>query len=284
MRLLACGALLAAAVLLAGCSGGGTPQPSDGASVAPLDAAALATAVATTQKVAPNHVTYTATLRKGDGRPHRQVTDARRGRGQGEKIDFDTDGTRAELRRLGGTAWLRSAQPALAKALPAGKPWVKMSASQATASGLPTVEEIIDLLYVTRAAGSVTDKGMTTTDRVATRTGSFAVDLRKAVCLAPEDSRLDIATLMNSDVRAPRSMTVEVSVDAFHLVRRMTVHARGAGITADYDVRVVGDDASVPVIRPLDGETVNVGDVPDLDRALSTPRPAAPACAGDDEH
>lgn len=279
MRLLVHGTLLTVFALVTACSGGGEPpRPSTGQAVAPVDRTSLMTAVATTLRIAPNHVTYAATLRKGSSQPHWQTVDAHRGRAGGEQIVFRTDGVRADLRRLGGTAWLRSGQPAFTKVLPAGKPWVQISASQAIAAGLPSIDELVDLLYVSRAAGRISDKGMTSTDHVAARTASFAIDLGKAVCLAPEDSRLDIATLMNSDPRLGRSVSVQVWLDAFHLVRRMVVRARAGGLTADYDVRVRGDDTAVPVFAPPDAETVEVADVPDLDRVMSVPRPAAPRC------
>lgn len=279
MRLLTCAALLTVSALAAGCTGGGgSSKPSAGQKIAPLDRTSLLAAVATTQRIAPNHVTFAVTLRKGNGRPHRQTADAHRGRGGGEQIVFHTDGVRAELRRLGGTAWLRSGQAAFTKALPAGKPWVQISASQVTAAGLPSVDEIVALLDVSRAASHIYDKGMTGTDHVAVRAASFTVDLGKAVCQAPEEYRLDIATLMNPAPGISRSVNVQVWVDAFHLVRRMVIRAQAAGVTADYDVRVLGDDAAVPVFAPQDAETAKVADVPALDQAVSVPRPAAPRC------
>lgn len=277
MKLLACGAALVTAMLVAGCTGGGS-GPSSGPTVPPLDRATLGSALTTTLRIAPKHVTFTATLRKGGDRPHTQTTDAHLGRDGGEQVVFNTDGVPAELRRMGGTAWLRSSQPAFTKELPKGKPWLRISASQATAAGLPTVSEILNLLYVSKAAGDITDRGMTTTDKVATRGASFPIDLTKAVCQAPAAARLDIATLMNSDTRYKRTMSVQVQVDAFHLIRRMTVRAQAAGITAEYDIRVLGDDAAVPVLPPADGETAKVTDIPKLDQAMSQPRPAAPKC------
>lgn len=272
-------AVLAVAALtaLAGC-GGGDPAPKASQTVGPVDRAGLTTAVTTTLRTRPNHVRFAATFRKGGGRAHTQTVDAHRGTAGGERADFVTDGSRAEVRRQGGTGWLRSAQPAFTRALPAGKPWLRLSASQLTAAGLPTVDELLNLLHVSDATDEVTDHGSATVDDVTTRVSSFTIDLKKAVCAAPEDTRLEIATLMNSDPRESRTMNARVWTDAFHLVRRMTVRAQAAGITADYDLKVMGDNTAVRVQAPPKGQTVEIGDVPKLDRALSTPRPAAPEC------
>lgn len=279
MRLLICGVMLMVSGLMAGCSGNEEPSKSSfGQTVAPVTRDSLLTAVATTLRIAPNHVTYTASLRKGNRPPHRQSVDAHRGRGGGEQIVLRTDGVRADLRQIGGAAWLRSGQPAFIKSLPPGKSWLQISASQATAAGLPSIDELVDLLYISRAAGRISDKGMTSTDHVATRRASFLIDLDKAVCSAPEGSRLEIATLMNSNAGLSRSVNVQVWVDAFHLVRQMAIRAQASGVAADYDVRVLGDDAAVPVLPPLEAQTVKVADVPTLDQAMSVPRPAAPRC------
>lgn len=277
MKLVACGALAAALTLATGCTGShgrATPR----VTVPPLTRAALTTAVTTTLRTHPNHVKYSATLRKAGGRPQRQTVDAHRGGNATEQADFDTNGTPAEVRRSAGVGWLRSGQPTFTKALPGGKPWLRLSASQLTGAGLPTVDEMLNLLHVTDATDDITDDGTATTDGVATRAGSFDIDLGQAVCAAPANTRLDIATLMGSDPRVSRNVSAHVWVDAFHLVRRMTVHAQAASITADYDLSVMGDNATVRVQAPPAAQTVDIGDVPKLDRALSVPRPAAPKC------
>ena len=260
----------------AGCDGGG-PAPKPSQSVGPVGRAGLTTAVTTTLRTRPNHVEYAATFRK-DGRARKQTVDAHRGRGGAEQAVFVTEGTRAEARRVGGTGWLRSAQPAFTKALPAGKPWLRLSASQLTAAGLPTVDEMLNLLHVSDAADDIADHGTATTDGVTTRVSSFSIDLKRAVCTAPKSARLDIASLMGSDPRESRTMNARVWTDAFHLVRRLSIHAQADGITADYDLNVMGDNTAVNVQPPPKAQTAEIGDIPKLDRALSTPRPAAPKC------
>lgn len=272
-------ALAAAAVAaLTACSGHG-PAPKPAQSVGPVDRAGLSTAVTTTLRTRPNHVTFAAALRKS-GRAHTQTVDAHRGQNGAEQADFVTDGVRAEVRREGGTGWLRSGQPTFAKALPAGRPWLRLSASQLTGAGLPTVDELLDLLHVSDATDDITDHGTATVDGVNTRVSTFTIDLKQAVCAAPKDTRLDIASLMGSDPRESRTMDARVWTDAFHLVRRMTIHAQAAGITADYDLNVMGDNTAVNVQPPPKAQTAEIADIPKLDRALSTPRPAAPKCQG----
>lgn len=280
MKAVTCAAVAAVLALAAGCSsGGGKAAPTTSQSVGPVDRTELAAAVTTTLRTVPNHVRFSARLSKAGGRPHTQTVDAHRGANGSEQAVFDTDGAHAETRRDGGgTAWLRSAQPALAKLLPSGKTWLRLSASQLTAAGLPTIDEMLDLLYVSDATENVADHGTAVTDGVNTRVSSLDVDLGQAVCAAPESARLDIATLMNSDPRKPRTVAVRVWTDAFHLIRRMTVEAKAAGVTADYDLSVMGDNSTVKVQPPPVTRTVEVGDVPKLDRALSVPRPDAPKC------
>lgn len=280
MRVVTIGSLVVALVLAAGCTSDdrSAPQATD-APPSPVALSGLRTVVKTTLRTKPNHVTMSATFAKNGGQPHTQKVDAHRGGAPGRELaTFVTDGSHAEVRRMGGSGWLRSAQPRFSKQLPSGKPWLRLSASQLTASGLPTVDELLSLLYVSRGTDKVGDHGGAKIDGVVTRVTSFDVDLEQAVCGAPKDARLDIATLMNSDPKVSRSIRVRVWTDRFHLVRRLDIRARTQGVTADYDLRVMGDNATARVQAPPPGKTTDIARHPKLDRAMSSPRPEPPEC------
>jgi hypothetical protein len=283
-------AALATVLAATGCGGSNAHPAHPGASArstgppqalpVPTDMHAYLTqAVDRTIAVRPRHVSSSTTLSGTKGR-HVQTVDGHMG-GQPDSYEMVlvTDGLRAEARVIGSAAWLESRTPELTRAMPAGKAWLRLDAARLAASGIPTTNDQLALLYALRGGGSERDLGVEQVEGVRVRHFRAQVDLDRAVCATPTPWRSDVRQLLTPKSGATPSFVADAWVDSFQLVRRLRLSAGlGGGATAAYEVFLPGDNAAESVAPPPAQTAVALQDVPALGRAFpGTPRPA-PSC------
>jgi len=261
--------------LVVACGGG----PAGGVPGSPAASdlhALLVRAVSDTISATPRHVISSTEL-AGSGTRHVQTVEGHLGTVTNAWTTvLVSDGTRSEARTIGPASWFTSRAPRFTAALPAGATWIRLVPDDLIVLGVPRPVDQLSLLYVLFGSRNEMDHGAQLMDGIRVKHITAVIDPDRAVCDTPATARNTVAEVVRHTAPGAPTITADVWIDSFRLIRRLAVNLTlGGNVTATYRLGVPSDNAPAEVAPPSDSSQIPLAEAPGFTRFIpkSTPLP-----------